>query len=182
MCHYSLQTYKHKFKGIISVEGTVVENTVSERDYHASFFLHNEDFPTSAQLTVQIENVTSRHNNIPFLIILGFYESDVLLKGKNDFYQNTGTIINLLNSWIESKLLLNFSTAEVSFNDNLHNPPILIDRGTIVFEHSRVSFTNNNGGILAMNSNIIFNDNVTIQFTNNNRLSYGAGGALSLED
>ena len=58
-------------------------------------------------------------------------------------------------------------------------PPIHVEAGVLSFEHTSVVLNNNQGGIvMEENTKIMFRDNVSIQFINNNRLP--SGGALSL--
>ena len=57
-------------------------------------------------------------------------------------------------------------------------PPIHVYWATVMFEHSKIIFKNNMGGIGAHNAKIVFCDNTTIHFVNNTGLP--SGGALSL--
>ena len=186
MTLHTLSNDQETINGTVTVEAMIVENTVI--DSYASdavlYFEHRGHLLAWSKIAVSVmfKNVTASYNNRPFLQVSNFDETFVLLTGENAFIWNTRTIIKLDNYWNNLK----FSRAIVSFINNSKNsdltrtnPPIYINSGTMVFRESIVSFNNNDGGILAENTDIIFGDNVTIHFYNNNGLPNG--GALSLD-
>ena len=103
-----------------------------------------------------------------------FHNSHVL------FTQNHGGIHALT-----SEISFTHNTRIEFINNHRHGdrevvkPSIIADRGLISFEHSSALFMNNQGGGIEVRStDIIFRDNVTIQFKNN--IGRPNGGALTL--
>ena len=113
-----------------------------------------------------------------FYDISGYHDTLVLITGKNLFSNNKGTVIKLENLWNN----LTFSRAEVSFINNTQSSdytiidiPVYFSGGAIQFRASKLSFINNNGGILARYSRITFSECTSVQFINNNEEAAGVG-------
>ena len=140
-------------------------------------------FSPSPRLTIALSNINVRYNDRPFILLSGFMSSLIQLTGNNCFLYNNGTILNLYGG----NTNLYFSRVNIAFINNsrsasyftIDDPPIYIDSGTIQLEHSHVKFVKNPGEITAVDTNITFGDNVTIQFTN--YCGPPNGGALSLK-
>ena len=187
MTFYAFTHDKHRISGTITIEGTVVERSVTGN--RAIFFLTNinrdESFLESSALTVILKNVTACYNKRTILQFTNFQEPHVMLTGKNVFSHNKGMIIS---GNFRARINLQFLKADVSFTHNNYsqkfirqrdNAPIYIDGGTILLEHSCVSFISNQGAIVAKDTNITLNNNVTLTFIDNNGLPNG--GAMSLK-
>ena len=221
---------------VITIKDTVFVNCFSELLSVAVLQLVNDDWHLLLGLNVTLTNVNASHNNREFLKIEGYYKSHITLTGCNYFAQNDHTVLailgymNKLTFWrtktyfinnnvqgnyfgLDSPIYIDYNTtllfhnshvlftqnhggikaieSNISFTHNtkiqfINNnspeadkPPILADGGTISFEHSSALFNNNQGGgIEAFSTNIIFRNNVTIQFNNNFGRQHG--GALAL--
>ena len=107
----------------------------------------------------------------------------VTLIGRNSFHHNKNFLLHLWNSKI------NFTRAVVHFTNNTVNAiytvelgtPIYVKHSVIAFKDSNLVFSQNHGplcgGIAAEATQILFKDDVTVNFSNNRGLK---GGALSL--
>ena len=177
MTSYAL-TDNNEYEVTITIDGITAEATTF-KTYEVG---NNGLFLSSPQLTVILRNINVRYNDRPFIDLSGFKSPLLWLTGNNCFLYNNGIILHLYGD----KTNLYFSRVNVYFINNSHGthnlptygPPIYTDSGTIQLEHSHVTFMNNQGGITAVDTNIIFGGNVTVQFTNNSGLPNG--GALSL--
>ena len=166
---------------LITIEDSNIENCVD------SHFL-NLDAEIDL-ITVTFKGLNFRCNNRPLLHysmddLDSPADSELLVEvtGINYFVSNNHSIFILQ----QSRLL--FSRAEVNFINNSNHvdfnydssfgPIVLQSDSTALFEHSNVVFNNNQGGIFATETEIVFGDNATIYFDSNH--SPRNGGALSL--
>lgn len=116
------------------------------------------------------------NNSVPFL------KSKHIVVSMEDcfFYGNKNFILNIE----DSKLL--FRGGTVNFISNtvkeVLGAPVYAKHSSLEFTDSSVIFSKNQGsfcgGIIAESSQILFNDNVTVNFSYNKGLN---GGALSLQ-
>ena len=111
-------------------------------------------------------------NNSPLLRLEGKAHKLFLIvtfRGFNTFHSNKNFVVYA----VDTKLL--FKGADVQFTNNalsVNDTPIYARKSTIMFENSMVTFSQNQGllcgGIVIMEtSQILFKDNVTVNFTNN---------------
>ena len=169
-----------------------IENTTFEKcsDKCGSILdLLSGDLPfILRQLNLTLHNLNVKDNSAPFLYLMmrhSNFTSAISFTGHSCFIRSKGFISNLENSTIH------FKRADIYFVNNTvngllghgHGAPIHVAACVMTFEHSHIIFQNNQGslcgGISAAHySKIIFTDNATVQFINNNGVY---GGALSLD-
>ena len=125
-------------------------------------------------------------NNSPLLRLEDDFKAHglfftVTFRGFNTFHSNKNFTVYAVGT----KLL--FKGADIRFTNNtlsvndVQGTPIYTRNSTIIFENSKVAFSQNQGlpcgGIAVDRSQVLFKDNVTVNFANNRGLT---GGALSL--
>ena len=189
-----VQTYDDDDQLLSSTSGTLlitIEDSNIENCIDSQFLNLDAELDSTVTFKVMLKGLNFRRNNKPLL----HYSSDDLdspadsellveVTGKNCFISNNHSIFILQH--MQSRLL--FSRAEVNFINNSNHfyfdyesgfGPIVLETGsTAIFEHSNVVFSNNQGGIFATETEIVFGDNTTIFFNSN--YSPRNGGALSL--
>ena len=136
---------------------------------------------TPRLLSVTLINVTVRDNRSPLFNSMHF-SMDIELKGSNYFDRNSGAfIIAVANLSSLSFIQTNVIFVQNSLDQAVESSPVYAKNSTIKFRDSIVKFNENKGsvcgGIRAEQTQLLFEDNVTINFTNN---SGTYGGVLSL--
>ena len=142
---------------------------------------------TPRQLSVTLINVTVRDNRSPLFNSVHF-SMDIELKENNYFYRNRGAfIIAVAKSsrllFIQANVIFakNYLEQAIDAVEEVESSPVHAENSKIIFKDSVVNFNENKGfvcsGIRAKDTQLLFKDNVTIKFTNNNGIY---GGALSL--
>ena len=161
----------------------------------------NRNFCKLFNITIQAENVKFMYNGVPF--IASTYPGStaslcvfIIFTGHNNFAQNEGTIISIPPACFtdliphcrfqrESNAVLFTATEVYVINNNvvtLDSSPFMIGSGKIIFENSHIVFSSNHGRVsggieMYSETELVFNDNVFIEFSNNIGQN---GGALFL--
>ena len=143
-------------------------------------------YQTLSPLYITLHNLSCFYNNQSLLQLSRRISTiNVTITGTNVFTHNKNPIISLKNMYPSVNTVVHFLRANVQFIKNVQVgdvidgiPPIHVYWATVMFEHSKVIFRNNMGGIGAHNTRIVFRDNTRIYFVNNTGLPNG--GALSL--
>ena len=170
------------FSGTLTIENTVIEHcnsSLSESEDILQFY----SLSSSTGLSIELRHINVSYNDREFLRFSGFRDILITFTGYNYFAHNRETLIE---SYYNSRFKLHFSKTEVYFINNsqtsniVNIAPIHIHGGgTILFQHSKVSFINNRGGLTAEESNITIADDTTIKFINNNMAGEGDGSQRS---
>ena len=185
---------------LILIQNTDITNYLLTRPHSVSqgvLDFTEQNICTSLRLNITLQNLNFVYNNQSLLqlseVLASYTAVTVTITGtNNNFIHNKNPIMSLVKKFNNYMYLLvyaaiHFFKANVQIVENLQVsevsdspgiPPLYVDSGIIIFEHSHIVFKNNMGGISAYSASIDFYDNTTIHFVNNTGLPNG--GALSL--